>query len=592
MHALKLESTILAAVAVSLACAADSGTSSFDYIVVGAGTAGNVVANRLSQDPKISVAVIDPGADWRGNPNVTNPMAWLDNIGSLTDWAYPTVPQVNASNRVIAFAAGKGIGGSSLINGMAYIRGDKAQFDAWGRLGNPGWNWDTMLRYYKKVEKIFPPTPAQMRVGASIEPQYHGTSGELHVAFGPMLENGTLHDTLRSSWAVMEEGVNQDLNSGTTKGFSVWPQTLDPEENKRWDSATAFYWPIQSRRNLKHLNGTVSKLLWKTTNGPSGAEVAGVEYFDPDGRRRTAKARKEVIISAGALRTPLILERSGIGNPRLLNQKGVKVVVDLPAVGENLMDQPLSSLFYNTSANIKGYTSYATFVTAADIYGTNVDKVAKDTKAKLGQWARQLAQSSLGGLNASALEHIFEIQHEVIFEKHATLAEIISGTLGGKIGSTYWDLMPFGRGSVHMSSVDNLNAPVIDPMYFSLDFDLATQVETGKIAAEFWTTSPAQTVITGQFAPDATVLPPRATDEQWKKYVQDSSSSVSHMIGTAPMMARELGGVVDPELKVYGTKNVRVVDASVLPMQFSGHPTATIYAVADRASDVILGRLN
>ncbi|KAK9441554.1 glucose oxidase [Metarhizium brunneum] len=586
MNGLILGSAVLAALALLPACA----TTDFDYVIVGAGTAGNVVANRLSRDPNISVAVIDPGADQRSNPNVTNPMIWLNNLGTSTDWAYKTVPQANASNRVITFDAGKGIGGTSLINGMTYIRGDKAQFDAWEQLGNPGWNWAAMFKYYKKVETIFPPAPAQIQVGASIEPRYHGTSGELHVAFNPALENGPLYDTLRDSWAVMKEGVNRDVNGGTTKGFSVWPQTMDPKENKRWDSATAFYWPIISRQNLKHLNGTVSKLLWKDTNAASGAEAAGVEYLGPDGKRRIAKARKEVIISAGALRTPLVLEHSGIGNPNLLKQKGVKVVVDLPAVGENMIDQALSSFFYTTNATVKGYTPYSTFVTAADIYGSTIDKVANDTRAKLGPWARQLAQASHGGLNASALERVLEIQYNAIFNAHATLAEILSSAQGDKIGTSYWDLMPFGRGSVHMSSIDDINNPVIDPRYFSIDFDLATQVESGKIGVEFWTTSPVKEIITGQFAPNATVLPPGATDEQWNKFLADSSSSNSHAIGTASMMSKELGGVVDPKLKVYGTKNVRVVDASVLPMQFSGHLTATVYAVADRASDIILGR--
>ncbi|OAA51938.1 GMC oxidoreductase [Metarhizium rileyi] len=587
-----LASAVLAAMAVSPACATDGAKNSFDYVIVGAGTAGNIVANRLSQDPELSVAVIDPGVDQRGNPNVTNPMAWLKNLGSSTDWNYQTVPQANASNRMLNVHAGKGIGGTSLINGMTYIRGDRAQFDALEQFGNVDWNWDTMLKYYKKVEKIFSPDSAQIKAGASIEPLYHGISGELHVAFNPMLANGSLYGRLKSSWAAMREGVNRDPNSGATKGFSVWPQTLGPVENRRWDSATAFYWPIIHRPNLKHLNGTVSKLLWRDGTAAPEAQATGVEYLGPDGKKTAVQARKEVILSAGALRTPLILEASGVGNPRLLKQKGVRVVVDSPGVGENMIDQTLTALFYNTNATIKGYTPYATFVTAADIYGTDIDRVAEDTKAKLGQWARQLARASQGGVNASALERIFQIQHDVIFNKHVTLAEILSTARGDKIGTTYWHLMPFARGSVHMSSADDLSKPIIDPKYFSVDFDLDTQVESGKLSVEFWATSPAKEIIVGQLAPNATVLPPGATDEQWREYLTESSSSNSHAIGTAAMMSKELGGVVDPRLKVYGAKNVRVVDASVLPMQFSGHLTATIYAVADRASDLILERVD
>ncbi|KAK2597421.1 hypothetical protein QQS21_005969 [Conoideocrella luteorostrata] len=587
MRSLVLLSALSAVSFLSPVCA-----THVDYIIVGAGTGGLVLANRLSEDPNISVAIVDPGADQRGNPNVTNPLIWSNNFASSTDWAYQSVPQANASNRVIPFNAGKGVGGTSLINGMTYIRGDKAQFDAWEALGNAGWNWETMLKYYKKLEKIFPPRPAEAKIGALIEPQYHGTNGDLHVAFNPALENGSLYDTLKTSWGAVNQSVNKDLNSGDTRGFSVWPQTLDPRENKRWDSATAFYWPIQKRQNLKLLNGTVSKILWGHVNAPytSGVEAAGVEYIAPDGRVETIQAKKEVILAAGALRTPVILEHSGVGNPRLLQQRSVKPVVNLPGVGENMIDQVITSLFYSTNYPIKGYTPYATFATAADIYGESVTQVAKETKAKLGRWARQIAQSSQGGLNASALEYIFKIQHDLVFNKYVTLSEFLSGGGGGNVGINCWDLLPFGRGSVHMSSVQDINTPIIDPKYLSIDFDLTTQVESGRLSTKFWTTSPANDIITGQFAPNATVLPPGASDEQWHKYVADSCASNSHAIGTAAMMAEELGGVVDPTLKVYGTKNVRVVDASVLPMQFSGHLTATIYAVADRASDMILGK--
>jgi choline dehydrogenase len=315
-----------------------------------------------------------------------------------------------------------------------------------------------------------------------------------------------------------------------------------------------------------------------------------VEYIGPDGKTRTVTARREVIISAGALRTPLVLEHSGVGNPLLLIANGIKVVVDLPGVGENMIDQALSSLYYNAAGNATGYTPYGTFVTAADIYGANVDQVARQTKAKLGLWALQLSLASLGAMKASALTRIFEIQHDVIFNKNTTLAEILTQAQGDKIGNSYWGLIPFTRGSVHMSSLLPLNTPVIDPRYYHIDFDLTTQVESGKLAAKFWTTPPISASIVSQYAPSAAVLPPGATDAQWRQYLVGSSSSNSHAIGTAAMMAKELGGVVDSNLKVYGTKNVRVVDASVLPMQFSGHLTATIYAVADRASELILSQ--
>lgn len=309
--------------------------ASFDYVIAGAGTSGLVLANRLSEDPNVRVAVIEPGHDVRNNPNVTDVGAFLRAFDTDIDWQYTTTPQPGGNNKSIPFHAGKAIGGTSTINGkdriakflrlcsitnrpgMTYIRGDKAQFDIWDSLGNDGWNWDALYPYMKKIEKFSPPTTAQLAAGASFDPQYHGEDGLVKTGYPFRLINGTLHGLAQQAWDILGYPLNPDVNGGEVRGFSVWPQTLDRDANIREDAARAYYYPIEKRPNLEIIEGTVTKITWTSSLPSGGALVAdGVEYQAPDGQIAAIAATKEVILSAGALRSPLILERSGVGNHR------------------------------------------------------------------------------------------------------------------------------------------------------------------------------------------------------------------------------------------------------------------------------------
>ncbi|KAI1107184.1 putative GMC oxidoreductase [Jackrogersella minutella] len=561
---------------------------SFDYVIAGAGTCGLLLANRLSEDPNVKVAVIEPGGDVRNNPNVTDVTRFLRALGTDIDWQYTTTPQLGANNKPLPFHAGKAIGGTSTINGMTYIRGDKSQFDAWESLGNDGWNWDTLYPYFKQVERFSPPTAAQKTAGASFDPEYHGEDGLLTTGYPFELLNGTLYKSAQQAWETLGFPLNPDVNGGETRGFDVWPQTLDRDANIREDAARAYYYPIEQRPNLEIIKGTVVKLTWanSSTNG-STLSAGGVEYRNTDGQTATITASKEVILSAGALRSPLILERSGVGNPNILEKYGIATKVDLSGVGEHVQDQPNTALEYSSNLDVTGTVPYATFVTAQDIFGNQTSAIAAATNTKLSEWAQKVSDANNGVISTSQLEKIFRIQHDLIFKENITIAETLTSGSGNILISAFWTLLPFSRGSVHIKSAEDTDDPAIDPEYFLIDFDTIVQTGIGRLSQELWYTNPMNDYVVSCLVPGDEALPRNATDAQWTTFFASILSPNHHPIGSASMMSRELGGVVDPALKVYGTSNVRVVDASVLPMQISGHLTATLYAVAERAAELI-----
>ena len=208
-----------------------------------------------------------------------------------------------------------------LKTGMTYIRGDAAEIDAWEALGNDGWNWETLYPYYKRLENFMPPSAEQEASGATYNPDFHGSDGPLDVGFLAELSNGSLYQAARDTWKSLGYPQIQDVNGGSVRGFDTWPMTIDRDEDVRADAARAFYWPVVERPNLKLFKGTVTRLLWTegengATDGSNGVTASKVEYLDAEDETKVLEVKKEAILSAGSLRTPPILERSGVGSSK------------------------------------------------------------------------------------------------------------------------------------------------------------------------------------------------------------------------------------------------------------------------------------
>jgi choline dehydrogenase len=269
-----------------------------------------------------------------------------------------------------------------------------------------------------------------------------------------------------------------------------------------------------------------------------------------------------------------------------------------------MIEQPLAALLYTADlGNLTGtITPFGAFLNAQDLFGDETADIAASARASLPDWAASVSAANGGLVDAVALLQAFEVQHDVIFRDNVTIIETLTSAVTGELAQVGWPLLPFSRGSVHIQAqpnattaagngtVDIANRPAIDPKYLLADFDLTVMTAGGRIAQAFVYQAPLADLVTGYASPGDAILPRNATDAQWEVALRGGSSANHHALGTAAMMSRELGGVVDPQLRVYGTRNVRVVDASVLPTQISGHLTATLYAVADRAAAIILGK--
>ncbi|KAM0128521.1 hypothetical protein ACHAPC_003032 [Botrytis cinerea] len=559
----------------------------YDFVIIGGGTSGLVVANRLSEIPNITIAVIEAGFSVLNNANVSSVDGFTLGLNTAIDWQYATTNQTYAGGRILGCNAGKALGGTSTINGgMTYVRAASQQIDSWQLgLGNTGWNWSTLYPYYKKSESFTIPTRPQTAAGASYISAFHGQKGPLKVGYAYDLNNGTLFSQVGSAWESLGVKRSRDVNGGNVTGYMAGPSTLDREKNVREDAARAYYYPVQGRPNLHvFLNTTARRIAWAGNSGATYT-AGGVEVLNSNGEIEIINATKEVIVSAGSLRSPAILELSGIGNPIILQKYGIATKIILPGVGENLQDQPNNAFAYESNTTYNGTMPYVTYAPLSSI-------LPSVPAANLSTWASSISAAINSSISPGAMNYLLTIQNDLINQNVPDIEVIFGNTVntgsgpGTYLFTAFWTLLPFSRGNVHISSADPAVYPAINPNFFLVDFDLKVQVAIAKWTRKFWAAKALVNAFT-EVSPGFSVVPKDATDLQWETWIKSTFSSNNHPVGTCSMQGITSGGVVDSNLKVYRTSNVRVVDASILPHQLSGHLTSTLYAVAEKASDII-----
>ncbi|KAJ5133113.1 glucose oxidase [Penicillium atrosanguineum] len=538
----------------------------YDYVITGGGLTGLTTAARLTSDARITVLVIESGfyQSSRG-PIVEDLNSFGEAFGTTLDHAFQTV-SLDINGRPLTFHSGNGLGGSTLINGATYTSPSKVQIDSWeSHLGNGGWNFDNISSYIRRNEKARPPTPEQIEAGHSYKPECHGTHGDLHV--GP--RGGRLSPIIKRLMGVVKKGgapIRRDLSCGNPKGVSMFLNTMHAN-GTRSDTAREYLLPHMTRPNLSVLVGQkVGKVLInQKVRIPS---ARGVE-FGTDGQRFEVYAKHEVILAAGALMSPLILEYSGVGLKTVLEAAGVPQIVDLP-VGLNLQDQTTTTMMAQTKDEGQGQAAY--FATLDDLFSTQDIETARELlSSQLNQWADD-AIAEGGFSKQNALKSQLELYRHWILDKKVAYAELFMDVRPLTVGFSIWVLLPFTRGKIHITHKDPfLWKYALDPRYLENDLDRLSQAAATRLARNLL--DAMHPLVLKETFPGS-VVPDNATTDDWISYVAQNFQPNFHAIGTCSMMAKELGGVVDPSGKVYGVPALRVVDASIIPTQVSAHTSA------------------
>lgn len=401
---------------------------------------------------------------------------------------------------------------------MSYTRAQSEQIDALEQFGNKGWNWEELFPYYKKSEKFEIPTEDQVSHGADYYINYHGDSGPVKVGWPMKLTPSSVLPTLDKTFHKLNISYNRDVNGGNMVGLTSHPNTVDSEANVRQDSARSYYWPYEERPNLKLITDTrVNRIIW--SNKPNETVAIGVEVTSLD-RTYTIYASKEVILSAGSLRSPGLLELSGIGNPSLLKSLNIPVMVNLSSVGENLQDQTNNALTFAGTDDWYGSPTFSVLPSAKQLFGKEVASFAAMVNDSLADYAKNVSQLSNGAVNEANLMEAFQFQLDLIYKYQAPFAEIVMLPIMNSFTAEYWTLLPFSRGNIHITSSDASVPAEIDPRYFMFKPDLVAQVDVAKFIRKVFRITPLKDLVGVEFAPGLKTLPNNATDVTWQKWIE------------------------------------------------------------------------
>lgn len=528
----------------------EDGTA-FDYVIVGAGSAGCVLANRLSEDPSVTVAIVEAGGK-DNNVWIHIPAGYYKNVYNPDiTWQYESGPEPHLGGRKISWPRGRVLGGTSAINGLLYVRGQSGDFDHWRQLGNAGWSYGDVLPYFKRAER-----------------QERGES-ELHGASGPLgVSDVHMHNPICDAFlkSCVAEGIpeTKDFNGANQEGVGYYQ--LTNYKGRRSTTAVAYLHPVKSRRNLAIVTNAPTERIVVKDGRATGIIV------NQDGARRTITARREVLLAAGAIGSPQILELSGIGSPDVLRDAGVDVVHALPGVGENLQDHYQARLVYEMRAagslNDVWHSPWLQFKTGVEY------ALFRRGLLTIGAGVVGVFTKSRPDLDAPDIQfHFIPLSAEGPGQGLHPFPGVIVSVC---------QLRPESRGHLHITSPDPTAKPAIVSNYLAAELDRQVLLDAMKLARRIVARPPFADIVVREYVPG----PAARSDAELMSFAKEKGTTIFHPCGTAKM-GRDPMAVVDERLRVHGLAGLRVIDASIMPTMTSGNTNAPVIMIAEKAADMI-----